>query len=186
MGMPAQQTEWTADMVRALPEDGQRYEVLDGALFVSPSPRPDHQSVVLRLGLLLHAYLDNHRLGWVFISPADLEFSERRYLQPDVFVVANVGQGRPRTWAAARPVSLVIEVVSDSTARADRLSKRTIYQDERIPEYWIVDPDARLIERWMPRDERPAVIADVISWQPKDDVPALELNVPELFAGALD
>jgi Uma2 family endonuclease len=92
MGMPEQDTEWTAEMVRALPDDGQRYEVLDGELFVSPAPRPDHQSVLQRLFVILDDYVRKHELGWVFMSPADLEFSPRRYVQPDLFVVRNIGQ----------------------------------------------------------------------------------------------
>jgi Uma2 family endonuclease len=126
MGMPAQDIEWTAERVRALPDDGQRYELLDGKLFVSPAPRPDHQSVLQRLFVILDEYVRKHDLGWVFISPADLEFSLQRYLQPDLFVVRNVGQGRPREWKDARPLSLVVEVKSESTARADRFDKRTI------------------------------------------------------------
>jgi Uma2 family endonuclease len=186
MVMPAQRTEWTAEMARVLPDDGRRYEVLDGELFVSPSPRPDHQAVVLKLAVILELYVQKHGLGWVFTSPADLEFSPRRRLQPDVFVVANTGRGRPRVWADARPLSLVAEVKSDSTARADRWRKRTIYQNERIPDYWIVDPDARVVERWNPDDERPAIVAETLTWQPKSDVPALDINLPELFASALD
>ena len=124
MGMPAQQAEWTAEMARALPEDGNRYEVLDGELFVSPAPQPDHQSVVVALVRLLDVYVRHYELGWVFTAPADIEFSPRRFVQPDVFVVRNTGQGRPRTWQNARPLSLVAEVRSDSTARADRFKKR--------------------------------------------------------------
>jgi Uma2 family endonuclease len=186
MVMPAQETEWTAERVRALPDDGRRYEVIDGALFVSPSPRPDHQAVVVRLVIILQQYIDQHELGWLFIAPADLEFSPRDFVQPDVFVVANVGQGRPRTWPEARPVSLIVEVKSESTARIDRLEKRIRYQRERIPDFWIVDPDARLVERWMPDDTRPAIIADLLSWQPRSDVPALSIDLPRLFASALD
>jgi Uma2 family endonuclease len=186
MGMPAQEIEWTAERVRALPADGQRYELLDGELFVSPAPRPDHQSVLQRLFVILDEYVRKHDLGWVFISPADLEFSSQRYLQPDLFVVRNVGQGRPRVWKDARPLSLVVEVMSESTARADRLDKRTIYRDERIPEYWIVDADACLVESWTPDDERPAILAETFHWHPKSDVPALEINLPEFFASALD
>jgi Uma2 family endonuclease len=186
MGMPAQHTEWTADLVRALPDDGQRYEVLDGELFVSPAPRPDHQSVLQGLFVILNDYVGKYALGWVFMSPADLEFSPRRYVQPDLFVVRNTGQGRPRTWANARPLALVVEVKSESTARADRWRKRTIYQSELIPDYWIVDPDARLVDSWRPSDERPAVIAELLRWQPKSEVPALEINLPEFFASALD
>jgi Uma2 family endonuclease len=186
MGMPAHQTEWTAEMVRALPEDGKKYEVLDGELFVSPAPRPDHQAVVVRLAVILDAYVREHELGWVFTSPADVEFSPRRQVQPDVFVVADTGKGRPRSWREARPLTLVAEVKSESTARADRISKRSIYQSERIPVYWIVDPDARLVECWTPEDKRPAVIAAILTWRPEEDIPPLEINLPEFFAASLD
>jgi Uma2 family endonuclease len=186
MGMAAQQTDWTAEMARALPEDGNRYEVLDGVLFVSPAPRLDHQAVVLRLAAILDAYVREHSLGWVFISPADIEFSPRRYVQPDIFVVSNTGKGRPRSWREAHPLSLVAEVLSQSTARADRTVKRPTYQSERIPEYWIVDADARLVECWRPEDERPAVTHVILTWRPKEDVPPLEINLPEFFAAALD
>ena len=186
MGMPALHTEWTADMVRALPEDGKRYEVLDGELFVSPAPRPDHQFVLAQLYRMVAEYLERHNLGWVFFSPADVEFSPRRYVQPDLFVVGNIGQGRPRSWAAARPLTLLAEVKSESTARADRLRKRIIYQSERIPDYWIVDPDARLVECWTPDDERPAMISETLTWRPSENAPPLNIELPEFFAAALD
>ena len=186
MGMPAPQTEWTAERARALPEDGNRYEVLDGELFESPAPQPDHQSVVVALVRLLDAYVRQYELGWVFTAPADIEFSSRRFVQPDVFVVKNTGQGRPRTWQNARPLSLVAEVRSDSTARADRFKKRVIYQRERIPDYWIVDPEARVVEHWTPDDERPAIVTDVLTWQPKAEIPPLDINLSVFFAEALD
>ena len=186
MGMPAQQTEWTAEGALALPYDGNRYEVLDGELFVSPAPSFSHQFVVQGFVTRLMPYVDQHQLGWVLAAPADVTFSPRRLVQPDIFVVPDTGQGRPREWKDVRRLSLVVEVLSPSTARADRWRKRTIYQSERIPEYWIVDPDARLVESWKPDDERPAVIAEVLRWQPKSDVPALEINLPEFFADALD
>src|SRR5688500_8381392 len=143
MGMPAQQTEWTAEEALALPYDGNRYEVLDGELFVSPAPSFSHQFVVQGFVTRLMPYVDQHQLGWVLAAPADLTFSTRRLVQPDIFVVSDTGQGRPREWKDVRRLSLVVEVLSPSTARADRWRKRTIYQSERIPEYWIVDPDAR-------------------------------------------
>lgn len=186
MGMPAPQTEWTAEMARALPEDGNRYEVLDGELFVSPAPEPDHQSVIVALVRFLDAYVRQYQLGWVFTAPADIEFSPRRYVQPDVLVVRKVGQGRPRTWKDARPLSLVAEVRSVSTARADRFRKRVIYQRERVPDYWIVDPEARVVEHWTPGDERPAIVADMLTWQPTANNPPLEINLPDFFADALD
>jgi Uma2 family endonuclease len=131
-------------------------------------------------------YVTQLPLGWVLASPADITFSPRRLVQPDIFVVADSGQGRPRERKDVRRLSLVIEVLSPSTARADRWRKRTIYQSERIPDYWIVDPDARIVERWSPDDERPAIVADLLIWHPSSDVPPLEISLPALFAGALD
>jgi Uma2 family endonuclease len=136
--------------------------------------------------VLLDDFVRKHKLGWVFTSPADIEFSPRRYVQPDVFVVSDVGQGRPRSWRDARPISLIAEVKSESTARADRLNKRTTYQSEGIPVYWIVDPDARLLELWTPEDERPAVVSDLLTWQPRENVPALEIKLQEFFSDALE
>lgn len=186
MGMPAQHTDWTADMARALPDDGKRYEVLEGELCVSPAPDFDHQFVVLTLAGQLERYVTSHALGWVLISPADVEFSPRRLVQPDVFVASRTSAGRPRSWRDIRTLSLVVEVLSPSTARADRTRKRSVYQSEQIPEYWIVDPHGRVVERWRPDDERPEVLADSISWHPDPAVPALEIGLADFFASALD
>ena len=186
MGMPAQQTEWTAEEALALPYDGNRYEVLDGELFVSPAPSFSHQFVVQGFVTRLMPYVDQNQLGWVLAAPADVTFSPRRLVQPDIFVVSDTGQGRPREWNDVRKLSLVVEVLSPSTARADRWRKRTIYQSERIPEYWIVDADARLVEIWRAEDERPAILHDTLTWRPKEDVPPLQINLPEFFVSTLD
>jgi len=132
MGMPAQQTEWTAEMARALPDDGQRYEVLDGALFVSPAPSPHHQKAVMALLRRLDPYVRTNGLGETLPSPADIEFSSRRLVQPDVFVVP--ASAKLRDWRDVTSLLLAAEVLSPSTARADRLSKRVIYQSQQVPE----------------------------------------------------
>lgn len=185
MGMPAQETEWTAEMARALPDDGKRYEVLDGELFVSPAPSWDHQSVVGRLHLLLAPHVEAHGLGRAMLSPADIEFSPRRLLQPDLFVVP-ASERRPRDWRDVKALLLAVEVLSPGTARADRLRKRVIYQQQRVPEYWIMDPDARVVERWRPDDERPEILAEVLRWRPREDVAPLEIDLVAFFASALD
>jgi Uma2 family endonuclease len=186
MAMPAQNAEWTAEMVRALPEDGKRYEVLDGELFVSPAPTYDHQRVVLALVRRLDPYVRTNRLGEVLVSPADIELSSRRYVQPDIFVIPLTPGKRPRVWREAGRLLLVAEVLSPSTARADRTNKRDIFQDERVPEYWIVDPDARVIERWRPDDERPEILSRLIDWRPSREVEPLQIDLPGFFAEALD
>ena len=151
MGMPAQQTVWTAEMVRALPEDGNRYEVLDGVLFVSPTPSALHQRAVAHLWEILDSHCRKHGIGEAMISPADIELSEHRVLQPDVFVVPLTDGRRIRSWKEVTSLLLSAEVISPSTARADRGEKRRILQDEHVPHYWIVDPmeESLSVFRWM-------------------------------------
>ena len=185
MGMPARQTEWTADMAMALPDDGNRYEVLDGELFVTPSPSRIHQSAIMALVRVLDPYVRLHRLGWLYFAPADITFTSRRLVQPDLFVVPRADGPHFKEWIDVKELALTIEVLSPSTARADRFRKRTIYQLQGIPEYWIVDPFAQLVERWRPEDTRAEVLAEQLVWQPRLDIEPLLINVPSLFVDEL-
>ena len=183
MGMPVQDvsTRWTAEMARGLPEDGKRYEVLDGELFVTPSPTWDHQTVLDLFHALLRPYVRSHRLGWLRWSPADIEFSPTRLVQPDLFVVRRRPEGMPRSWTEVKSLLLAIEALSPSTAAIDRVKKRLIYQDEGVDEYWIVDAQARLVERWRPGDARPEIINDTLEWQPQVGLEPLQIDLPALF-----
>lgn len=186
MGMAAIQ-EWTSAMAQALPYDGKRYEVLDGELVVSPSPSWDHQRVAMALHTILRSYLSAHRIGEAFMAPADIAFSARRLVVPDLFVIPLVaGKPRPKRWESGLPLWLVTEVLSPSSARNDRLRKRVIYQDERVAEYWIVDHEARVVERWRDTDERPEIISAVLSWQPVAHIPPLAIDLVDMFREALD
>ncbi len=188
MGMSAHDlsTDWTVDRALAIPDDGNRYEVLDGELLVTPAPSWSHQFVVGAIFAALDAYVRATRVGWTQLSPADIVFSERRLVQPDVFVVPRGAEGRPTSWSEAHSLLLAIEVLSPSTMHADRHRKRLIYQGERVPEYWIVDPAARVVERWRPDDAAPERIDDTILWQPNEEFVPLRIDLPELFARALD
>jgi Uma2 family endonuclease len=181
MGMPAVQNDWTVEKALALPEDGKRYEVLDGELFVTPAPTYRHQSAIFKLGLRIEDHVRAHRLGWVQISPADIVFSQRRLLQPDLFVVPWRPEGEPTSWAEVTSLLLAIEVLSPSTAHADRHRKRLIYQDQGVPEYWIVDLDARLVERWRPADTRGEPITGTLEWRPRPDIEPLRIDLGAFF-----
>ena len=105
MAMPAQPTEWTVDMVRALPDDGNRYEVIDGELFVTPSPSWTHQRAVLELALLIAPYVRDHRIGEAVISPADvIVYGPRKFVQPE----GGENAGEFDTEAFRRAVELTI------------------------------------------------------------------------------
>lgn len=181
MGMAAP-TSWTAAMVRALPDDGNRYEVVEGELLVTPAPGEVHQRAVSKLHFELEGYVTSQGIGEAFTSPADIELDAHGLVQPDLFVNGLV-DGRPvRGWNAGAPRLLFVEVLSPGTARQDRIAKRIRFQRAGIPEYWIVDADARLIERWRPADERPELATERLVWQPDITREALVLDLPLLFA----
>jgi len=177
MGMPQTAELWTAERIRALPDDGLRHEVVDGEHLVSPAPRPLHQIALAGLFRRLDPYVLRHGLGRVLSSPADIELDPRTLMQPDLFVTAAL---RVRTWTDVQPLRLAIEILSPTTARADRFVKPRRFQRAGV-EYWIVDLDARLIERWRPADKRPEVQAERLSWQPGGAPAPLVLELGELF-----
>jgi Uma2 family endonuclease len=109
-------------------------------------------------------------------SPADLELDPRTLMQPDLFVATS---RRVKTWKDALPLRLAVEILSPSTARADRILKRRRLQRAKVPEYWIVDLDARLVERWRPGDSRPELCEERLEWRPD---PALDPLVVDLVA----
>ncbi len=128
MGMPQAIRYWTPDEVRALPDDGRRYEVVAGELLVTPAPSFPHQEAVKRVLLALDDYVQRTGVGHAAISPADLTPEPGALVQPDVFVVALVAGRRPRDWSDVERLVLAVEVLSPSTARADRTVKRRLFQ----------------------------------------------------------
>jgi len=188
MAMPRTQPlpgEWTVEDWRQLPDDGQRYEVIDGVLYVTPAPRARHQEAVRRLVTMLSRYLEGEPAGHVMLSPAEIAFTSRRVVQPDVFVAPLVGGRQPREWEEIRYLVLAIEVLSPSTASRDRTMKRRLYQ-QHADEYWIVDLDARLVERWRPEDTRPEVLDTVLEWRPAGAETPLTLALPSYFREVLE
>ncbi|MBI4501977.1 MAG: Uma2 family endonuclease [Gemmatimonadetes bacterium] len=177
--MPQATSRWTAEMVRALPDDGNRYEVIDGELFVTPAPAPRHQRAVAKIQFPLTSYTLSTRIGETLASPADISTREDRLVQPDLFVLPK-GHRPIRKWTEITHLLLAVEVLSPSTARADRQEKRRLYA-ELADEYWIVDLDARLIERWRPDDQRPEILTERLNWQPASGNPAFELELPPFF-----
>jgi Uma2 family endonuclease len=179
MGMAA--PYYTADMVRALPDDGNRYEVVHGELLVTPAPRAWHQELVGRLSFALRAYLtaaapELH----VFASPADISWSEDTLVQPDVFIVPR-SEARTLDWRHIKDLRLAIEVLSPSSTRADRFTKRRLYQEQRIPRYWVVDGDARAVEIWTPEAAFPSVERERLEWQPAEGQRGFTMELGELF-----
>jgi Uma2 family endonuclease len=148
--------DWTVDDLRALPDDGLQYELADGVLLVSPSPRPAHQRALVRL---LVALLDACPPELeVFPAPLDFQPTRRRSLQPDLLVVRKEDVGE---LAIERPLLLAVEILSPSTRAKDLLVKRALYEDSGVAAMWVVDLDEPSITGWVLRgghwsDERRA------------------------------
>jgi Uma2 family endonuclease len=184
MAMPKPQTEWTLEMVHALPDDGNRYELLDGELLVSPAPSWRHQSVLLALYDLLRPYVKSLVLHGMLIAPAAVTFTRRREFQPDLFVFPLVEGQKAERFEDVGRLILAVEVLSPSTARNDRYKKRVVYQEEGVPEYWIVDTPARLLERWRPGDAEPEVLLTTLEWQPIPERAPLVIDLDDVFGEA--
>ena len=172
---------WTADMVRALPDDGNQYETVYGELLVSPAPRPWHEVVVGRLYEHLVSYVRRERLELhVFGSRSDISWSDDTLVQPDVFVLP-LAEARTLDWAAMKTLLLAVEVLSPSSVRADRFTKRRLYQDVGIPLYWVVDADAHEIEVWTPAVRFPVVERQRMMWTPAGAREGCVVELERLF-----
>jgi Uma2 family endonuclease len=182
MGMPHAAERWTADRVRALPDDGNRYELVSGKLLVTPAPAPRHQAIAAALYDRLAPFIRDHGIGIIYWSPADICLGEDEVLQPDLFVFRTSHGGPPRSWAEIDSLLLAIEILSPGTERYDRTVKRRRYQRAGPPEYWVVDPDARRVERWRPGAAVAEVASDTIVWRPGSNGPALTIDLATMFA----
>ncbi|MBC7898307.1 MAG: Uma2 family endonuclease [Cytophagaceae bacterium] len=178
--MPVAPSKWTVEMLRALPEDGNRYEVIDGVLLVNPAPSRPHQRALRELMVPMFAYLKGSELE-VLWAPYAITFSPRTELQPDL-LVTTIASGKHEGDYDGAGLRLVVEALSPSTARNDRYRKRLEYLARGVPEYWIVDVPSRLVERWMPGNVEPEVLLETISWQPFADRPPLTVDLPQLFS----
>ena len=172
---------YTAEMVRALPDDGSIYEVVHGELLVTPAPRPWHEIVAGRLFESVFTYLKAEPVGLVFTSRSDLSWGLRDVLVSPDLLVAPLEEARRLDWLALRTPLLIAEVLSPSSLRADRFTKRLLYQEHGVPLYWIVDPDARVVEVWQPSDDQPALERERLSWHPAGAARPFTLELAELF-----
>jgi Uma2 family endonuclease len=183
MAMPDTARRYTVEEVLAFPNDGNRYELVDGELLVTPAPRSRHQLVVGELYGRLYQYLEQHRLGVrVVLSPADIRWPGEVLVQPDVFVVP-AEELTSQDWSSVRTLLLAVEVISPSSSRYDRVTKRRVYQRQRVETYWVVDPDAQVVEVWHPDDERPEIVTDVLTWRVPGAGEELSIELEVVFAG---
>ncbi len=185
MAMPAIQRRWTADAVRELMREDRpwpRYELIDGELLVTPAPRDAHQFACQELWRQLNEFLARVPVGVAMLSPSDVPIPPDNIVQPDVYVipVRRNADGQPIDWPSGTYLLLTAEVLSLSSLRTDRVTKRDLYLNHGVAEYWIVDLDARVIERWRPTQETPVLYRESITWTPRDGE-SVTLDLPAYF-----
>ena len=135
---------------------------------------PSHDAVVAALERRIGRYLQLYPVGRLHVVPQELRFADGTVVEPDLFVVPSGGG----------PPLLAGEVMAPATRRADRVVKRALYQRHRVAEYWILDADAALLERWRPDDTRPEVLDETVEWRPDPGRPMLVIDLPRFFAEA--
>lgn len=171
-------------MVLALPEDGQRYEVVHGELLVSPPPRWSHQRVVTNLVFLLVQYCRRHPgLGEVITSPSAISWSPDTLVQPDIFVVSR-SQSGGEEWSEITELDLVVEVLSPSTAKRDRTTKRRLHQENRVGVIWLVDTVRGQVEVWTNDARFPVIESENVTWHPAGIREPLVIPIAEFLTRA--
>ena len=178
MPMVTSRKVWTLEELHSLPDDGNKYELVRGELFVTPPPTDEHETILARLSMLLGPFVAANGLGFVYHPRAVLRFQGSE-VEPDLMV--RQPQPEPgRDWDVAPIPSLVVEVLSGSTRRRDRQEKKDLYMDAGVAEYWIIDPERRTITVVRPSEpdrlERERVI-----WEPVVGSSSLVVLLADVF-----
>jgi Uma2 family endonuclease len=166
------------------PDDGKRYELLEGALYVTPAPSPQHQRISKRLQRQLEAYFEERGLGEVFNAPVDVILSPHDVVEPDLVVVLNEAQVSERAIEGA-PV-LAIEILSPSTRDRDRNVKARRYAALGVDHYWIVDVRGKRLECYRRRAERyeSVLVVEFPDSAEHPDWPGLVISLAPLWTAA--
>jgi Uma2 family endonuclease len=178
MHMATGTKRWTLEELHRLPDDGNKYELVNGDLFVTPPPSVSHETILARLSRILDPFVATNGLGMVYHPRAVLRCHGSE-VEPDLMVRQPPAPGRPEWGDVPIPI-LVVEVLSGSTRRRDHGPKRDFYLDAGVAEYWIIDPERREIHV-LRLGASAQVVNDVLTWTPPASPELLRVDVPALF-----
>ena len=173
---------WTLAELDRLPDDGNKYELIDGELFVTPAPSPAHEQLASVLHGVLGPYVRAHRLGHVY-TPRAVVRTDGSEVEPDLMVRPATAV-LPEKWEQMPTPSLAVEILSRTTRRRDHEQKRGFYLRVRVAEYWIVDRRSRTI-LVIRRGVADLVADSVLEWRPDGAREALRIDVAAYFDEAL-
>ena len=172
---------WTLAEVHRLPDDGNKYELVGGELFVTPPPSDAHETIAALLTEILGPYVRAPGLGHVYRPRAVMRFSGSE-VEPDLMVRASHpnAKGKDKDWNSAPIPILVVEILSEFTRRRDGHEKRDLYMDAGVAEYWIVDPFERTIAA-AGRGKVDRLEANQVTWSPGGAATPLTFPVASIF-----
>src|SRR6478672_10952581 len=180
MGMAVTVPRYTVDDLERFPEDGNRYELLDGILIVTPAPRQVHQWVAMELAARLWNALAAPRIARV-AGPGVVTRPPGTQLEPDILVYPS--RFRPSShWADVTEHWLAVEVLSRSSRFYDREFKRDAYFQLGVHQVWLVDIEDLSVDVWRSRTEH-EVVRDVIRWTVPTTGIEATIDLAEVFAG---
>lgn len=162
----------------ALPDDGRRYEIHEGELSVTAAPRTRHQEIIGNLFAALRAHVIARGLGKVFVSPIAVVLSDVSVVEPDIVYVATERLGIVSERGIEGPPTLVVEVLSPTTAQIDRTTKMQLYARHGVSWYWLVDPDSRVVEVYALVAGGYALSTRVSGAEPLSAEPLADLTIP--------
>ncbi len=179
MAMPAMVPRYTVDDLDSFPNDGNRYELLDGVLLVTPAPLPPHEFVVNRIRDQLTHYLGTQAH---VLSRGAVQVRPRHHLEPDLLVLPATGRV-PLHWSDVHTFWLAVEVSGRGSRIYDRDFKHAAYQSLGVREVWRADLFDHRIEVIREGTDHVAVVTDWLTWQAPGLTTALRFNVPAIFDG---
>ncbi|MFQ5615167.1 MAG: Uma2 family endonuclease [Anaerolineales bacterium] len=158
---PPPQGAWTYEDYARLPDNGVRYEIIEGELYMSPAPRPSHQRVSFDIAFVLNTFVKKHKLGQIFTAPIDVNLPEvASPVQPDVVFISNDQMHTIKEAFIEGVPNLVIEILSPGNPAYDRRTKFHIYARAGVQEYWIIDPHNRTIDVFVLRGRAYALLGN--------------------------
>lgn len=168
----------------AFPDDGQRYEVIDGEVHVTPSPTTHHQDVLGNLNDVVRAHVRTNDLGKVFFAPCDVLFNDDTVVQPDLIYISKARANIVQRANVAGAPDLLVEILSPSTAALDRSLKLQTYQKHGVAHYWLLDPERSELEEYVLVEGKFQAVSKLVgpvSFQPKA-FPGLTIDLRQVWA----
>src|SRR5829696_1919468 len=181
--MSVQARPYTYNDLLQTPDDGNRYEIIDGVLLLAPAPNLDHQDISLALTRIVDAYVRRHRLGRMYYAPVDVRLSPHDIVEPDLLFIRrdrlDIIDSRKYVMG---PPDLAVEIISPTSRKIDQERKFALYARSGVPEYWLLDGVNRSLRMFRLDGDRYVAVEPTEGRLESTVIPGLVLDPAALFA----